>query len=240
MSEYLQPVQADSLAALAHASIREAIISGQLAMGEKLVERQLAERLGMSRPPIRQALQRLGQEGLVEERPRRGAYVCTINADDFIGLSNARMGIESTCARLIIAQRRSVDGLAVLLPPLAKAAKRSDAREFVAADMNFHRAICAAAGNRHLQRMFDALAGQIRLALGEIQRDRADLEAVAEGHAELVEVLSGDDPQRAADALENHVRIAALRLVGRLGGDAKNLLEPAPAAGLATRPEAMT
>jgi DNA-binding GntR family transcriptional regulator len=226
VSQPLERVEPESLSSLAYNAILDAIVGGRLRMGEQLVERRLEEQLGVSRPPIRQALHRLAQEGLVVERPRRGAFVRTIDADDFIDLCNARMGVESICARLIVNQRTAPDEVAAQLPVLIDAARAGDSRGFVAADMAFHFAMCRASGNAHLIRMFQSLMGQVRLALGEIQRQRQDLEAVAMGHAGLVEILSSGSEEAASRAFQEHVRTAGLRLVTRLGGNGDRMLAP--------------
>jgi DNA-binding GntR family transcriptional regulator len=222
----VQRVEPESLSSQAYKAILHANVGGRMAMGEQLVETSLEEHLGVCRPPIRQALHRLAQEGLVVERPRRGAFVRTIDADDFVDLCNARMGVESICARLIVNQRKETDEVSAQLPMLIEAARAEDSRDFVAADMAFHLAMCRASGNAHLVHMFQSLMGQVRLALGEIQRERKDLEAVAEGHAGLVEILSSGSEQAASSAFQEHVRTAGLRLVTRLGGNGSRMLHP--------------
>ena len=100
--------------------IRERILAGDFASGDRLVEAKIAEQLGISRGPLREALKQLAAEGLVREEPRRGTFVATPTADDVRDIYDLRAAIEGRATRLVIANgdpaalealRRAVDGI---------------------------------------------------------------------------------------------------------------------------------
>jgi len=183
------------------------ILNGQLAPCQELRQELLAAKLGVSRTPLREALNRLASQGLVEFRPHRSAVVTEFSLHDLEQDYAARRIIEPAAARLA-ATRRDPAALAVLdatLPPAEEAGDDSD-RQFEASRA-FHRALVAAAGNRHLVRLVDELWGgpiapyfyrhQV-LVPGRPRRDR-------EEHAEIARLIAAGDPDGAAQAVDTHL-----------------------------------
>ncbi len=150
----LKPVHRDRLADQAHAATREAIITGQFDTGERLIETRLAADLGMSRAPIREAIQRLAEEGLVTERPHQGTFVTVLTADDVVDLYNVRLGIETTAVRLFMRRGCSTEPLRAKIEAMSRAAARRDANSVVRAELEFHRMICEGSANDLLVRLF--------------------------------------------------------------------------------------
>src|SRR5260221_8801210 len=91
----LRPVARRKLADLAYDAIHASIVGGGFAMGERLVETKLAAELGMSRAPVREALRRLLEEGLVVERPHHGMFVRSFAAHEIVDLYNVRLALET-------------------------------------------------------------------------------------------------------------------------------------------------
>ena len=99
------PLARTSYADQAHEAIRTWIVSGELPMGARLVETQLSERLGVSRAPVREAIRRLTEEGLVDAVPHVGATVRTLDGDGLVDLYNARAAVEAVAIRLAVRNR---------------------------------------------------------------------------------------------------------------------------------------
>ena len=93
-------IEAPSLVHLAVESIRDMILSGRLSPGDRLIEERLTEELGISRPPLREALRLLEQEGLIETRPRRGAVVATLTDQDVFEILTLRSALERLAVEL--------------------------------------------------------------------------------------------------------------------------------------------
>src|SRR5207244_9276457 len=125
--------------------LRTLILSGSLKPGERLVEERLTERFGVSRPPLREALRLLEQEGLVERRPRRGTIVTALQADDVREIYTLRWALERLAIELVV----PVEDPAVLEPLRAAiaamkvAAAAGDREALLEANMGFHLALCS-------------------------------------------------------------------------------------------------
>ena len=130
-------------------TLRQAILTGELQPGERLMEITLANRLGVSRTPVREAIHKLEQEGLVIMMPRRGAQVAQITEKDLIEVLEVRLGLEEMAVRF--ACERMTDGqfteLCQAADEFSAAIGRDDLTALAQADENFHSLICRATGN---------------------------------------------------------------------------------------------
>ena len=130
-------------------TLRQAILTGELQPGERLMEITLANRLGVSRTPVREAIHKLEQEGLVIMMPRRGAQVAQITEKDLIEVLEVRLGLEEMAARF--ACERMTDGqfteLCQAADEFSAAIERNDLTALAQADEKFHSLICRATGN---------------------------------------------------------------------------------------------
>ncbi len=153
----LAPLQIQSVVDHVYSALRERILSGDLPRGTKLRQASLAEELGVSRTPLREALRRLSTEGLVEFSPNRGATVSELDFGDMRHAWSARVALEPGAARLA-AERRDADAIASMREAIDHqrgAAGDSDAS--FAANREFHLALAAASGNPHLTRFAEML-----------------------------------------------------------------------------------
>ena len=191
-----------SLADKAYTQIRELIVSLELAPGAVIDERDLMERLGIGRTPIREALRRLALERLVEVYPRRGMFVTNVDVRQLARLSEVRAVLEPEAARLAAERATAADraGLDELLAELD-----AGESELMALDERIHRAVYRAAHNDLLEATLEqyyALAHRIwMLALER----RQDLEEAVEAHRDLVEAIRDGDGERAALVMRDHV-----------------------------------
>ncbi|BBG03186.1 MULTISPECIES: GntR family transcriptional regulator [Pseudonocardia] len=198
-----------SMADLATDAIRAMIFSGELALGERLVEARLTERLGVSRPPLREALQRLGHEGLVASHPRRGATVRRLSRHDVYEIVTLREELESIAVRLGIPVRsparlaRCHDALR----SFSETAREADESRFLQRKFDFHLAVVDLAGHSRLTDAYRALSSQLQLCMAlnrTARRDRESLLENVERHRELLAVIEDGDPQIVQQALTEH------------------------------------
>jgi DNA-binding GntR family transcriptional regulator len=198
---------ARSLSDRAYYAIRELIVTLELAPGAVVSERDLMQQLGLGRTPVREALQRLANERLVDVYPRRGMLVSGINVDDLRGLSEVRATLEPICARLAAERITEEDRatLGELLEGLDHVADTRDERILIELDQRIHRALYRCAHNQFLEETlttYYVLTLRIWfLALGRVERlDDAVLE-----HRELLEAVRVGDGARAEAAMRAHV-----------------------------------
>ncbi|MFF9348950.1 GntR family transcriptional regulator [Streptomyces sp. NPDC014734] len=183
--------------------LRDEIVDGVRAPGSKLVERELAAELGVSRLPVREALRALVTEGLVTPRPRTWAVVREFTPTDIADLDEVRSGLETLTFRLA-AQRRTRAGLAKLRADLdaeLAAAREGDAVRARRAAADFHETVATLADNALLDELGGTLRSRMRWLLG--QHD--DLVAVAEEHAELYEAIAERDVSRVEALVTKHL-----------------------------------
>lgn len=152
-----------SLAQMATARLRQAIIDGELALGAAIGEEALAHSLGISRTPVREALNQLQLQGLVVVRPQVGSFVFSPSADDVAALCQFRIVLEPKAAEFAY-KLDKVGTIAALTAAIAEMEVALAARDNVAygrADTAFHEALFARCGNRYLQEAYQLAAGRI-------------------------------------------------------------------------------
>lgn len=184
--------------------LRDEIVDGDRPPGSRLVERELAAVLGVSRVPVREALQTLAAEGLVTPRPRSWAVVRTFTDADLLDLVEVRSAIEVLTVRLA-AERRTPDQLRDLTGALereATAASTGDATEARRAAADFHEVVSTMAGNSVLDEISALTASRMRWMLG--QHD--DLQAMVAEHAALLDAVRDGDVERADALAREHLR----------------------------------
>jgi DNA-binding GntR family transcriptional regulator len=200
-------VRQESLAERAYAAIRELIVSLDLVPGAVIDERELIERLGIGRTPVREALRRLAQEQLVEVYPRRGMFVTGVDVRDLARLSEVREAIEGQAARL--AAERATDSdraeIDALLGEL-DAHAGSGERELMGLDERIHHAVYRCARNEFLR----ATAEQyfvLALRIWYLALDRAqELEGAVLEHRALLEAIRDGDAPAAEATMRDHVQ----------------------------------
>jgi DNA-binding GntR family transcriptional regulator len=189
-----------SIVDVATDAIRTLILSGDLAPGERLIEERLTERLGVSRPPIREALRVLQHEGLVLSLPRRGSVVAQIDADDVREIYSLRWALERLAIELIVpvTDRSVLDPLRDCIEEIRAAADAGDAQALLEGNLAFHLTLCGLPGHKRLLRAYESNLLQLRLCMAMNLRFRAQLY---------------DDPQ---DAVRRHERLLAVIEAGDL------------------------
>jgi DNA-binding GntR family transcriptional regulator len=213
----LDPLQqpatlADSVADI----LRERIVSGAFAPGERLVEAELARQLQVSRGPVREALAGLRAEGLAYEEPRRGSFVAALTTDDVREIYELRAALESRAARLLIEHDddAAFARLAGLIADLGTAAAVDDRDGFARLDARFHEELCRSSGNARLHRIFVSNAGVLGTLLRlEVNTQYEAIDGLLAEHEALWEEIASKDVRRAEVACNRHLDQALERVI---------------------------
>ncbi|HET8867573.1 MAG TPA: GntR family transcriptional regulator [Agrococcus sp.] len=212
------PVARPSTVDLIAAELREAIYSGALGVGTGLGEVETAAQLGVSRGPFREAAQRLVQEGLLTAVPGRGLRVSVIGREHVADLYGARIAVETEAARQIVAGGRSLDDVQAALDVLERVSERDDALAIGDADLDFHRRLVAASGNRRLTRYMATLAIETRIASLSAADGYAVRRSVSPTYRALLDALAAGDADAAVAAIRQQLEEATGRLLGLVDG----------------------
>jgi DNA-binding GntR family transcriptional regulator len=194
--------------------LREQILAGGLRRGTHLVEAKLAARLGVSRGTIREAFRMLVADGLIEEEPRRGAFVVTLSADDVREIYEVRAAIEGCAARLLArrADPEAIEQLAAVVAEIRAVARSGDVAAVRRADLRFHERLCALSGNGRLHEVFTRYVPGIQTLLHYDQLPYASLDTSADEHSVLLDAIESRDPELSSRLLEAHVVEAGERV----------------------------
>ncbi|WP_051163630.1 GntR family transcriptional regulator [Nocardia brevicatena] len=216
------PLTSGNLADAVADRIREAIYEGRYLPGQRLVERTLASEFGVSHIPVREALARLGDDGLVERLPRRGCRVATLTATELEELSGLRIVLERFVARrcherITPARERE---LRRTVRAMRAAAARSDYHRVLDLDQEFHEKLWEISDHR----MLIEVVGPLRLRITAFLRaaiaalDSEGLIRHADAHGVLLDSIVGGDAEAAEAEMAGHIEEAAVRLRRTLHG----------------------
>jgi len=199
-----------SMSALAAEALRTLILSGDLRPGDRLIENRLTEELGVSRPPLREAMRVVEQEGLIVQVPRKGAVVAPVTPHDIYEIVSLREEIEQIAVRLGVPVRSQerLDRLRRTFADLWIAAEEEEgAPRGVEASFAFHLAIIGLAGHRRLEGVYRSLSLQLRMCMAMNRRARAEIETAredADRHRPLMDHIEAGDVAGTAHVLAHH------------------------------------
>lgn len=201
--------------------IRDYLLNGELGEGERLTEESVAQRLGISKSPVREAFNRLEADGLIRIEPRRGVYLRTFSIKEIEDLYDFREALEVHAVRHA---RITPELIADLRENLARHAEHQAARDrsnYIAVDVEFHAAIAAATGNAMLCQALERLQDQLSI-LRRKTFDLSSSKAVA-AHQAITAAFAAGDREAAAEVMQRHVRETCLQLTSflRSGGAAR-------------------
>jgi DNA-binding GntR family transcriptional regulator len=200
--------------------LRQSITRGALKPGQKLNEIDLGAHLGISRTPIREALMRLEQEGLVHLDPGRGAVVAEISKVDLGEIYPIVATLEGLAARLATPRLgpADIDGLEQLHRAMKQAARRGDAAEYMSVNARFHQVYLDRCGNQRLSTLLQSYKDQIyRFRIFSLNIPDRMHASVAE-HASIIEAFDSRDAELAGRRVQEHVEQGG-RTLERLTGD---------------------
>ena len=222
-SRVLMPLggQADppTLADQAYAVIQRAILDESFQPGDHLSVPALSKDLGISRSPVREAILRLEQEGLVQTIPRRGAVVVGVTFAELLKLYEVREFLEGLAARLA-AEQAADEQIAALRDKYEehrKAIEAGDVEAHMAVDIEFHRQIFAACGNHFVADMHREIQNQIRLGLTSTAAVPGNPPKALEEHQVILKAIVKRDPDEAERAARAHIQriVSTLQLLAQ-------------------------
>ncbi len=187
--------------------LRSGIISGRYLPGKRLIENDLTQEYGVSRPTVREALQRLGSEGLIEMVPNRGAMVRRLTFEEADELFEIRIALEVLAVRRAAKNIEVEDTAAEFREAIAGIwdSRLRDPRTYLDENESFHEAIFVASGNRKLAKV----SHELRLPLILIQMSgalsRSNLDHSVEHHRRIASAILDGDPDRAEQCLRAHL-----------------------------------
>jgi DNA-binding GntR family transcriptional regulator len=190
--------------------IREEILSGGFGQGDRLVEAGIAQQLGVSRGPVREAFKLLRAEGLVKEEPHHGTFVVRLTSTDVRDIYDLRAALEARAAKQLAERARSADlrTMRRLLQRLLEAAENGDVTVVSQADLAFHEGVCHLTGNRRLHEVFMRHVPVLKNLMKLDEYIYRSLDDVAVEHEPLMAALEGGDPAVAGARFEGHVERA--------------------------------
>ncbi len=214
-------VQSTSLTRLVAESVEKLILSGELAPGVKLNEVALAERLRVSRGPLREAFRTLEESGLIHQEKNRGAFVRVIALEEAADIYDVRSGLDAIAGRML-AKRITTEQL-VILRALTNGMLSVGALEidrFHAMNLAFHDQIVTMVGNHTLSETYSKLVKQLTLFRKRNLLAPKAIPRFAEEHSAIVDLLEAGDAPGCAEALFAHAQGGRLRMLqdGNLAG----------------------
>jgi len=200
---------------MVYSRLEEEILVGQISQGSALGEIALSKRLGVSRTPIRGALHRLAEEGLVEIVPNKGAKVLGINLDDLIDIYRIRERLEGLASSLAAKRisEKEMDELSEAVDLVDFYIKRNDTEHIKELDTVFHSIIYRASGSRFLERTLSELHRKIKAYRKRSLTVPGRLEKSAAEHREILEAIKARDSEKADELTSLHVRRALENMI---------------------------
>ena len=190
-------------------TLRDAILTGKLVPGERLMENQLAEKLGVSRTPVREALRMLELENLVELVPRKGAQVLDMSEKDIVNILEVRSALEGL-ATSVACKKMSKEDLQQLKNmevDFEKAVAENDVEHFVDIDEDFHDLIFAATENDKLINIFRNLRIQLyRYRMAQAKNNETSMSTIVAHHRSIIRAIENHDAEEGASIAQGHIK----------------------------------
>lgn len=190
-------------------TLRDAILTGKLVPGERLMENQLAEKLGVSRTPVREALRMLELENLVELVPRKGAQVLDMSEKDIVNILEVRSALEGLATSLACKKmtKEDLQQLKNLEVDFEKAVADSDVERFVDIDEDFHDLIFMATENDKLINIFRNLRIQLyRYRMAQAKNNDTSMSTIVAHHRSIIRAIENHDSEDGASVAQGHIK----------------------------------
>ncbi|HYO89108.1 MAG TPA: GntR family transcriptional regulator [Candidatus Limnocylindrales bacterium] len=197
--------------------LRDAIISGEMRPGQPLIETELAAQIGVSRAPLREALQVLVQDGLVEMTPYRGTVVRKLTRTDIEELYSFRSVLEQFAIRRILQNGEQVadaEVLRAIYAAMFSAADAGDLRTINVLDRDFHDTLIDLSRHGLLHQSWRSVSLRVRQVMANRNRYNSDLRQIANNHLPIIEAIAAGDEATALLLMERHIASAGDLLVG--------------------------
>lgn len=190
-------------------TLRDAILTGKLVPGERLMENQLAEKLGVSRTPVREALRMLELENLVELVPRKGAQVLDMSEKDIVNILEVRSALEGLATSLACKKmsKEDLQQLKNMEVDFEKAVADNDVEHFVDIDEDFHDLIFSATENDKLINIFRNLRIQLyRYRMAQAKNNETSMSTIVAHHRSIIRAIENHDAEEGASIAQGHIK----------------------------------
>ncbi len=204
----MQPIERpESLSESVTKRLRAAIVSGDLALGQPLSERQLAGLLEVSKTPVREALAQLRLEGLVRILPQRGAFVFTLSQREVVEICELRQALEASALRQAMERNPAsfLEALGAVVVKMRKARKRRDEKTYLTEDTNFHLCFFSHCGNTLMQQNYGMFVGKIAALRTHLAHKPQHTELSFREHEAMLEAVASGDAATALQVLDVHI-----------------------------------
>jgi len=208
VSHATRPPEVRSLRQQVTDALRQAVVSGQLQPGDRVVEEDFSQWLKISRGPVREALRQLEQEGLVQSFPYRSTVVVGVSDEEFTQvLSPIRLTLERFAFQQALAHLTEDDvaTLERLIETMEEAGERDDLPQLVETDVHFHRLIVERSGQQHTIQLWHSIAPRIRAYFYRMSPLHHSMVEIAQEHRDLLAALLSRDAERVLAALDQHI-----------------------------------
>ena len=208
-------LQSHSLTGAVQQEIERLINEGELGPGDKLTEASLADRLGVSRGPVREAFRVLEEAGLVQLEKNRGVYVRQIPLEEALEIFDLRAMIEAHVGSTLAANatEEQLSHLRNLVTQMAQAVKVEDETTYYRLNVQFHEAMVAYAGNKKLIGMYRKLTRELSLFRRRNFSDHALLITSVNEHRDILDAIGSRNAAKSAEALRQHVLMSRERTI---------------------------
>lgn len=191
-------------------AIVEAVAAGAIRPGERVTDSDIAERLGVSRNPVREAMKILEAQGIITNTPRRSTHVVAFDRTKVDQIARVRVAIEKIAfgeaAERYAADASLLRELDRIIATMEQCAQRKDLNGVTKADLAFHRAVCVASQNGIVLTLWETIARHMRISFNlEIQEDSAAPEGIPQHHRALRDALASGDRREVEREIEHHI-----------------------------------
>lgn len=205
-------------------TLRQAILTGELKPGERLMEIHLANKLGVSRTPIREAIRKLELEGLVTMIPRRGAEVAQITEKSMNDVLEVRRALDALCAELACERitEEELGRLKQACDAFEAAVRTRDVKKVAKADVELHDIIVQATGNQRLIQLINNLSEQMYRYRFEYIKDISQHQRLIDEHRMIYEGIVKKDKEAASQAAHVHIDNQKKAIIAQICSEKKN------------------
>jgi DNA-binding GntR family transcriptional regulator len=198
--------------------LREQIVTGSIRPGQQLNESLLARQLNTSRGPLREALQRLCQEGILISRRNYGVFVTELEKHDLKEIYEVRESFESAAASSLLDGspkqiKDTCDVLKEIVGEMAKQVSASDWQTIARLDVQFHSALVAGTGNSRFVRIYKTLAAESRMCILDLELSYPRVDVLVEEHQNILDLLEAGDRKGLLKAIKRHTQKAVEDLI---------------------------
>jgi DNA-binding GntR family transcriptional regulator len=196
-----------SLAEIAVSRLRQAIVNGDLPLGAPISERALAERLAISKTPVREALAQLRREGLIRIVPQRGAIVFTLSAREVVEICEVRQSLEASAMRYALERHADslVGDLDAVVSDMESARAVGDVKAYLAADTEYHQCFFRHCGNGYMADAYGLFIGKIAALRTHLAGKPKHTEKSLAEHKRMLTLLRGGQLAEALAVLDTHI-----------------------------------